>query len=55
MPRRKRPATTERSEHWLRFAIGERTESFNDRVKVLFGWPCPRQRGNDLQRILGHS
>src|SRR6266404_5089452 len=39
MPRRERPAMTERSEHWLRFAVAEQTDLFNDRIKVLFGWP----------------
>lgn len=38
MPRRKRPKTITRSEHWLRVAVNERTESLNRRVAETFGW-----------------
>jgi hypothetical protein len=39
MPRRERPAETERSEPWLRMAVNDRTNDLNDMVKGLFGWP----------------
>jgi len=38
MPRRERPHKTERSEHWLRVAVNENTESLNSKVKRLFAW-----------------
>lgn len=39
MPRRERPAQTERSEHWLRVAVNERTHEIDELVKGQFGWP----------------
>lgn len=38
MPRRKRPASTTRSEHWLRVAVNERSDYFNAAVSREFGW-----------------
>ena len=38
MPRRERPPKTERSEHWLRVAVNDDTEVFNEQVKLKFGW-----------------
>lgn len=38
MPRRDRPAETQRSEHWLRVAVNDRTEALNTRVRYQFGW-----------------
>lgn len=38
MPRRERPAHTERSEHWLRVMVNERTELLNDHISNAFGW-----------------
>jgi len=38
MPRRERPAKTERSEHWLRVAVNERTEQLNELIERKFGW-----------------
>lgn len=39
MPRRERPAEAERSEHWLRVAVNERTHEINEMVRGQFGWP----------------
>lgn len=36
MPRRSRPALTERSEHWLRIAVNERTAALNALITALF-------------------
>jgi hypothetical protein len=38
MPRRKRPPETERSEHWLRVAVNERTDALNSLITGLFEW-----------------
>jgi hypothetical protein len=38
MPRRERPAKTERSEHWLRVAVNERTEQLNELIERKFSW-----------------
>lgn len=38
MPKRARPAVTERSEHWLRVMVNERTELLNDHIAGAFGW-----------------
>jgi hypothetical protein len=38
MPRRERPARTERSEHWLRVAINEHSVALNRRVATVFNW-----------------
>ena len=38
MPRRERPANAERSEHWLRVAVNERTEQLNALIERKFGW-----------------
>lgn len=37
MPRRSRPATTQRSEHWLRVAVNEHTAELNKRVSATLG------------------
>jgi hypothetical protein len=39
MPRRERPAETEKSEHWLRVALNDHTSEINEMVTRLFGWP----------------
>ena len=39
MPRRKRPPTTTRSEHWLRVAVNEASTFTNEKIKQAFGWP----------------
>ena len=39
MPRRERPAETQRSEHWLRIAVNERRGLLNARMAEAFGWP----------------
>lgn len=36
MPRRSRPELTERSEHWLRIAVNERTAALNALIAALF-------------------
>jgi hypothetical protein len=38
MPRRERPANTERSEHWLRVAVNEHTAALNAKIIGLFNW-----------------
>ena len=38
MPRRKRPAHTHRSEHWLRVAANDASAFTNERIKLAFGW-----------------
>lgn len=38
MPRRERPEKTERSEHWLRVAVNERTEQLDALIERKFGW-----------------
>src|SRR5262245_58926930 len=39
MPRRKRPQTTTRSEHWLRVAVNPRQPEFDRAIGIKFGWP----------------
>ena len=43
MPRRVRPLTTRRSEHWLRTAVNERQQQFNREVASAFHWPSSEQ------------
>ncbi len=38
MPRRERPATTQRSEHWLRVAVNQCTDAFNVQLCSVFSW-----------------
>ena len=38
MPRRTRPATTQRSEHWLRVAVDEHSAKLNPLIADLFDW-----------------
>lgn len=38
MPRRERPAETQRSEHWLRIAVNERPDFLNAKISEAFGW-----------------
>ncbi len=38
MPRRDRPKTTQRSEHWMRVAANEDSETLNQKIRDLFGW-----------------
>jgi hypothetical protein len=38
MPRRDRPKTTQRSEHWMRVAANDNTEALNQKIVDLFGW-----------------
>lgn len=38
MPRRDRPAQTQRSEHWLRVAVNDRTAALDTRVRNQFCW-----------------
>jgi len=48
MPRRERPAKTERSEHWLRVAVNERTEQLNELIER-------QRRDGDPGRPFFHS
>lgn len=43
MPRRKRPQNAERSEHWMRVAVNEDTESLNQKVREVFVWNSDEQ------------
>lgn len=38
MPRRDRPNTTQRSEHWMRIAANDDSEALNHKIRTLFGW-----------------
>lgn len=38
MPRRERPAETQRSEHWLRTAVNDHPDTLNALVSDLFAW-----------------
>ena len=38
MPRRKRPPTTCRSEHWLRVAVNDASAFTNEKIGKAFGW-----------------
>src|SRR5882672_11842209 len=38
MPRRKRPSTTQRSEHWLRVAVNDYSQALNSAVAERFKW-----------------
>ena len=39
MPRRERPPTTTRSEHWLRVLVNEHSSILNIAIAQTFGWP----------------
>jgi hypothetical protein len=43
MPRRERPATTTRSEHWLRVAVNYHTNTLNSLISQTFGWSLEEQ------------
>jgi hypothetical protein len=38
MPRRERPSTTTRSEHWPRVAADDQSGDLNSQVREVFGW-----------------
>jgi hypothetical protein len=40
MPRRPRPAKTQRSEHWLRVMLNESLEVLDIAIASAFGWPA---------------
>jgi len=41
MPRRERPAETQRSEHRLRVAVNEAPDYLNAKIADAFGWRLP--------------
>ncbi|NCC04693.1 MAG: hypothetical protein EOM37_11775 [Proteobacteria bacterium] len=40
MPRRPRPAKTQRSEHWLRVMVNESPKVLDIAIASAFGWPA---------------